>query len=65
VSGSWWFLVLCALVKENDLWTAGPGWEETKQELALELVGLLICVVSAPDRCQDQPVRVQVDNIGS
>jgi hypothetical protein len=64
VSGTWWFYVPWPR-KINCGVRAMDGKKLSRKLSALELVGPLICVAAAADKCRDQPVRIWVDNMGS
>jgi hypothetical protein len=64
VSGDWWFYVPWPR-KINCGVRAIDGKKLSRKLSALELVGPLVCVAAAVDKCRDQPVRIWVDNIGS
>jgi hypothetical protein len=64
VSGTWWFYVPWAR-KINCGVRALDGKKLSRKLSALELVGPLVCVAAAVEKCRDQLVRIWVDNIGS
>jgi hypothetical protein len=64
VSGGWWFYIPWPR-KINCGVKAVDGKKLSRKLSALELVGPLVCVAAAADKCRDQPVRIWVDNSGS
>jgi len=64
VVGDWWFHVLWPH-RINSGAMAADGRSLARKMSALELVGPLICVAAAPNKCRGQPLRIWVDNAGS
>jgi hypothetical protein len=64
LSGNWWFYVPWPW-KINCGVKAADGKKLSRKLSALELVGPLICVAAAAEKCRDQPVKICVDNVGS